>query len=219
MNCIYCDNKKLYHLKSGQVKCSRCKKKFSLNKIKKDLALIEAFCEDLTANETAHRTNLNYVTITNRFKLFRVLIANYLEDKYRDKNVIEYDEYTYLPQSKKRVKENIFDAHNFITFHFEDQVFNLLMPSLHVYKKQFLDDAAEEAYFKEFSKYMMLNKISKTQKRENIITKFWLYFEDSILKYKGIENKNFFIYLKEIEFKFNYKKTKQKEILKALYYA
>ena len=66
---------------------------------------------------------------------------------------------------------------------------------------------------------MMLNKISKTQKRENIITKFWLYFEDSILKYKGIENKNFFLYLKEIEFKFNYKKTKQKEILKALYYA
>ncbi len=218
MNCIYCDNKKLYHLKSGQIKCSRCKKKFSLNKIKKDLALIEAFCEDLTANETVHRTNLNYVTITNRFKLFRVLVANYLEDKYRDKDVIEYDEYIYLPQSKKRVKENIFDAQNFITFHFENQVFNLLMPSLNVYKKQFLDDAAEEAYFKEFSKYMMLNKISKTQKRENIITKFWFHFEESILKYKGVSDKNFFLYLKEIEFKFNYIKSEQKEILKHLYY-
>lgn len=219
MNCIYCDNKKLYHLKSGQVKCSRCKKKFSLNKIRKDLALIEAFCEDLTANETTQKTNLNYVTVTNRFKLFRVLIANFLEDNYRDKTVLEYDEYIYLPYSKKRVKKNIFDAQNFITFHFEDQVFNLLMPSLHVYKKQFLDDAAEEAYFKEFSKYMMLNKISKTQKRENIITKFWFYFEESILKYKGVSDKNFFLYLKEIEFKFNYTKARQEEIIKEIYYA
>ena len=219
MKCIYCNNKKLYYLKSEQVKCSKCKKKFSLKKVQKDMRLIELFCQSHSANETAQMMNLNYVTTSNRFKLFRVLIAKYLEDNYIDKDVLEYDEYIYLPQSKSKIKENIFDAQNFITFHFEEQVFNLLMPNLNTYKKQFLDDEAEKAYFKEFSKYMMLNKISKTQKRENIITKFWIFFEESILKYKGVSNKNFFLYLKEVEFKFNYTRTEQKEILTLLYFS
>ena len=49
---------------------------------------------------------------------------------------------------------------------------------------------------------MMLNKISKIQKKENIIASFWIFFEESIVKYKGINKENFFYYLKEIEFKF-----------------
>ena len=63
---------------------------------------------------------------------------------------------------------------------------------------------------------MMLNKISKIQKKENIIASFWIYFEESILKYKGINKQNFFYYLKEIEFKFNYTTDKQKNILNKL---
>ena len=90
------------------------------------------------------------------------------------------------------------------------------MPDLSVYKNQFLTDGADDAYFKEFSKFMMLNKISKTQKRENIITQFWIFFEDYILKYKGVEAKYFFYYLKEIEFKFNYKRQEQMLILESL---
>ncbi len=87
------------------------------------------------------------------------------------------------------------------------------MPNLNRYKSQFLDDGAGEAYFKEFSKFMMFNKISKTKKRENLITKFWLFFEESMLKYKGVSDENFFYYLKEIEFKFNYEMNEQREIL------
>ena len=63
---------------------------------------------------------------------------------------------------------------------------------------------------------MSLNKISKLEKKETIIQKFWEFFELSILKYKGVKEENFFYYLKEIEFKFNYKVEEQKEILKSL---
>lgn len=103
-----------------------------------------------------------------------------------------------------------------MTFNYEDKVYNLLMPRLHRYKNQFLDDGIEETYFKEFSRFMMLNKISKIQKKENIIASFWIYFEESIVKYKGINKENFFYYLKEIEFKFNYSIKEQKEILNTL---
>jgi len=219
MTCIFCNNKKLYQLKSGQLKCSSCKKKFSPKKIQKDLEVIECFCKNLTASQTSKKLNISYLSVKNRYELFRQLVSHYLEDEYVNKTIIEYDEYIYLEQSKKKVKENIFDAQNFLTFHYEDKIYNLLMPNLNRYKKEFLDSGAEEAYFKEFSKFMMLNKISKTQKRENLITKFWVFFEESILKYKGIKDENFFYYLKEIEFKFNYTIEEQQEILKTLYFS
>ncbi|MBU1989229.1 transposase [bacterium] len=217
MRCIYCDNKKLYILKTGQLKCSRCKKKFSPKKILTDSKILHSFCNDLSASQTARDLNIHYISVQKRYEHFRQLIAKYLEDVYRENRVIEYDEYIYLEKSKKKIKENIFDAHNFLTFHYDDKVYNLLMPNLRMYKNQFMDDRAEEVYFKEFSKFMMLNKISKTQKNENLITKFWLFFEASVVKYKGIKSENFFYYLKEIEFKFNYQREKQIEILFELY--
>ena len=217
MKCIYCKQNKLYTLKSGQMKCARCKKKFSPAKIKTDLELIKCFCENLTVNESSKKLAISYTTVKKRCELFRQLIASFLEEEYRDKTVIEYDEYVYLEKSKKKIKENIFDAQNFLTFHYENKVYNLLMPNLNKYKNQFLEDDAGETYFKEFSKFMIYNKISKTQKRENLITQFWLFFEKSILKYKGVAGKNFFYYLKEIEFKFNYEKNEQEKLLKELF--
>lgn len=217
MKCIYCNNKKLYQLKSEQLKCSNCKKKFSIKKIDKDLKIIECFCNDLNINETSKKLDINYVTVKKRYDLFRQLIASRLEDEFKDKTVIEYDEYIYLEKSKRDIKENIFDAQNFLTFHYDNKIYNLLMQNLNMYKNQFMDDGADEAYFKEFSKYMMFNKISKIQKKDNLITKFWIFFEKSILKYKGVRHENFFYYLKEIEFKFNYEQSLQKEILTDLY--
>jgi len=213
MKCIYCNHEKLYVLKSGQLKCSKCKKKVSPKKIQTDLDLINCFCENFSANQTSKELHMSYVTVKKRYERFRQLIANHLEEEYQEKTVREYDEYIYLQQSKKKIKENIFDAQNFLTFHYENKVYNLLMPNLNRYKNQFLDDGLQDIYFKEFSKFMMLNKVSKVQKRENLITRFWLFFEKSILKYKGVKDENFVYYLKEIEFKFNYELDKQKEIL------
>ncbi len=216
MKCIYCHHEKLYLLKSGQLKCAKCKKKFSPKKIKADLELIECFCESLTINEASKKLDINYISAKKRYERFRQLIANFLEEAYKEKLVLEYDEYIYLEKSKKKVKENIFDAQNFLTFHYENRVYNLLMPNLNRYKNQFLENGSDAIYFKEFSRFMMQNKISKTQKRENCITQFWLFFEESILKYKGVGSENFFYYLKEIEFKFNYEKSEQYEILRMI---
>jgi len=218
MKCVYCNNEKLYQLRSGQLKCSKCKKKFSLQSVQTNSELTKCFIENMSANKTSKKLNMNYVTVNKRYKKYRLLIANYLEDEYIGKNVIEYDEYIYLSKSKKKIRENIFDSQNFLTFNYENKIYNLLMPSITRYKNEFIDNGADEAYFKEFSKFMMYNKISKTQKMENLITRFWIFFEESILKYKGISDNNFFLYLKEIEFKFNYSKDVQNNILNSLYF-
>jgi len=213
MNCIYCNSKKLYKLKSGQLKCSYCKKKFSSKKIEQTNMIAKYFCENYTVNQTAKKLNINYVTAKKQYDKFRKLILAFNEQEYTNKDIKQYDEYIYLEKSKKKIKENIFDAQNFMTFNYENKVYNLLMPNLNRYKEQFLDDGMEIVYFKEFSKFMMLNKISKIQKSENIIQQFWYYFEEAMLKYKGIDKENFILYLKECEFKFNYTKDEAIKIL------
>ncbi len=110
MKCPYCNSKILYKLNSGQLKCSTCKRKFSPKRIQRDRGIIALFCQDFTARETAQRLGLNYVTVKKRYEDFRKLIAQYLEDNYIGKEIVEYDEYIYLEKSKKRVDENIFDA-------------------------------------------------------------------------------------------------------------
>lgn len=218
MKCPYCNNSKSYLLNTGQKKCVKCKKKFSPKKILLNEQVIKLFICNFSVKKTADKLNINYLTVKKRFDLLRTLIAKYLEDQYSNFQAIEYDEYVYLPKSKKKIKENIFDAQNFLTFSYsENKVYNLPMPNLNRYKTQFLDDGLENIYFNEFSKFMMFNKIAKLKKTDNIITKFWNFFEDAILKYKGIDNENFFFYLKEFEFKFNYTKDEAQEILLHLY--
>jgi len=216
MNCPYCNHDIIYALNTSQKKCAKCLRKFSEKKILFEKNIINLFCENYTVNRCVKEKAHNYITVKKKYENYRKQIAIFLEDEYKSQEVKEYDEYIYLEQSKQKVKENIFDAINFMTFNYEDKVYNLLMPNLHKYKNQFLDDGADETYFKEFSKFMMLNKISKIQKKENIIASFWIFFEESILKYKGIDKENFFYYLKEIEFKFNYTIEEQKNILHTL---
>jgi len=216
MNCPFCNHNIIYTLQTTQKKCAKCLQKFSEKKILFEKKIISLFCENITVNQCVKNHNLNYVTVKKKYDKYRQLIASFLEEEYLNKQVLEYDEYIYLELSKKKIKENIFDAINFMTFNYEDKVYNLLMPNLHRYKNQFLDDGLQESYFKEFSKFMMMNKISKIQKKENIIASFWIFFEESILKYKGIDKENFFYYLKEIEFKFNYSLNEQREILSTL---
>jgi transcription elongation factor Elf1 len=203
MKCPFCNHNKLYLLKTKQLKCASCKKKFSIKKIEQQHKIIEFFCDDFTAYQTAKTLLLNYQTVKNEYENLRKIIANFLENQFLNKNVQEYDEYLYLEKSKNS-KLEILKAKNFLTFHYENSVYNLLMPEMNRYNN--LEP-------KDFSRFMSLNKISKLEKKETIIQNFWEFFENSILKYKGVKEENFFYYLKEIEFKFNYPLEEQLKIL------
>ena len=213
MRCIYCDNIKLYTLKTQQLKCAKCKRKFSIKRIKQKQNIVNCFCENYSVNQAKNKLKVNYTTIQKEYINIREFIASFLENEYDQSKVISYNEYIYLPKSRKRVKENIFDAINFLTFEYNNKIYNIIMPSLSKYKNQFLEDGADEAYFNEFSKYMMFNKISKIQKQNDLIQQFWIFFENEIKRYKGISSENFFYYLKEFEFKFNYTKEEQYQII------
>jgi transposase-like protein len=66
--------------------------------------------------------------------------------------------------------------------------------------------------YEEIKSMLRQSRIIKIQTKANLL-KFWEYFESFILKFKGVDEKNFFLYLKEAEFRFNGFKIEVKDIL------
>ena len=93
-------------------------------------------------------------------------------------------------------------------FYSNERVYTLLMPKIG--KRAFdIEDG--------FIQYLNWNKIHSLNSHQTKLNEFWKFLEDNLKKYKGMNEDNFFYYLKESEFKFNYSKDEQIEILKNLY--
>ncbi len=211
--CPYCKSKRLYTLKNNYKKCSFCNKKFSPKKIETDYTIIEFFCNNINANKCAKILDINYRTVQNRYTLFRKLITNFLEEEHyasiQDNS--SYEEYYYFTnREKKNKKKSLYDAINILGFYSNRRIFTLLMPKLPTY------DNEEDS--KSFEKYLKWHKIHSQNSYTTPLYVFWKYLEENLKKYKGVDKENFFFYLKECEFKFNYLQNKQIEILKEIYY-
>lgn len=217
--CIYCHHH-LYRLSDGMVKCSVCKKKYSQKRVAQIKSLIQLFCEDENALSASKSLQLSYATVLKYYQQFRRTAAEYCEHQYNRNRTAEYqyEEYLYTEKSKRRDKTAIFDSHNFLTFSYGDKVYTLLMPSLRIFKHQFVEDHLEGVYHKEFSRFMRTSKIIKISEYDNVIEKFWHYFEQFITPYKGVSHEHFPYYLKEAEFKFNTPVQHRSLIIEQLYF-
>jgi len=145
--------------------------------------------------------------------LLRKYITNYLEEEHYHyiEDYSSYEEFYYFTNREKINKnKSLYNAINIIGFYSNKKIFTLLMPKL----PQYNDEEAN----KTFEKYLKWHKIYSTNSYQNHLTVFWKYLEENLKKYKGINEENFFYYLKECEFKFNYLQNKQLEILKKIYY-
>lgn len=217
--CLSCHNY-LYHLADGRLKCSKCNKRRSKERINKIITLIYAFVNNESALHTSKRVHISYVSTQSYFNSFRLLCASIDEEEYQLKrhNECEYEEYFYIQESKKHKKEAIFDAYNFLTFDYNSHIYTLLMPSLKQYKQQFLEDSVEGAYIEEFHRFKRQSYIIKVKKRYNNIVDFWEYFEKYICIYKGVDDESFIYFLKEFEFKYNHTKEEAIELLIKKYF-
>jgi len=207
--CIYCSNF-VYHLGDGRLKCYKCHKKISKNKINKIITLIDAFIENETAMQISKRLNISYSSVQKYFSTFRLLCSFISEREYEKVKHFncEFEEYHYIENSKKKKKEAIFQAYNFLTFDYKNHIYTLQLPSLEKYIKDFLIEDIES-----FKKFKRDSKLIKLTNQKNNIIKFWRYFEKHILTYKGIPNNAFGYFLKEFEFKYNHTKEEAKNLL------
>ena len=214
LKCIYC-NDNLYRLQENALKCVTCKRKYAKRKTNKTVQLIELFCQNRSALDVATQNGLSYASVRNYFETFRLLCAQICEREYetiRHKSN-EYEEYFYLERSKRHKKEAIFDAKNFLTFDYAGHIYTILLPSLHKYKAQFIEDNLTDNYLEDFKRFRRQTRLIKVASKENRIIAFWSYFESFILHYKGVENDTFGYFLKECEFKFNHGRDEAVDLL------
>ncbi|WP_309497811.1 transposase [Sulfurovum sp.] len=200
MKCVYCAYPYTYLLADKQRKCGKCKRKFSPRKIEREEKLFYHFKKGDTARETSFTTKMHFATVQKYFEQFRRNIALYADDMYQHNShrVTGYDEYLYLPKSLK-VEEHIEKLQHFLTLSYDEKVYNIMMPrSRHIFPQ-----AGDEQSNKLVLKYLTFNKIAKLSKAQNTITKFWAFFENFILQYKGVSDEQFVFYLKEAEWRFN----------------
>jgi len=212
--CFYC-NCRLYQLKNGMVKCSSCAKKYSLLKLQRDFDVLDSFIGSATAKTCATKLNLSYQVVFNRYEHIRKLLIRHSHDyyEYKREKLDEFEEYMYICKSKKKDYTSIIESQNFVTFAYQEKVYNFLLPSLKRFQTKVDSKSLEISSGNEFKKFMLTNRISKLKTIESTITKFWSFFESFITPYKGVKSEYFLSYLKEAEFKFNYTKKEQKEIL------
>lgn len=213
MNCPFCNYEIVYRLNNNYLKCKDCKKKFSIKKYELDIKIIEYFSNNINALEVSRKLNLNYRTVKDRYNIFRKLIANYLEELYQSsiQDSSDYEEHYYFNvRQTTKAKKSLFDAINIIGFYSNKRVYTLLMPKL---KKPFNTNNDNG-----FEKYLSWHKLHSKGAYKTPLSLFWKYLEDNLKKYKGVKEDNFFYYLKECEFKFNFLHNKQIQILKNIYF-
>ena len=200
MKCIYCRHPYTYLLKEEQRKCSKCKRKFSLRKVEREKTLNRLFVEGVTAREASFQTEMHFATVQRYYDTFRNNIALYCDDMYQRNSdkVSAYDEYLYLPKSLDP-HENIGKVQHFLTLAYEGRVYNLMMPSI---SRLGLDPNNRDEQ-KLLEKYLRYHTISKLSTERSTIRSFWEYFENFIVKFRGISDERFIFYLKEAEWRFS----------------
>lgn len=210
MICKNCKNNSFYQLQNEYIKCKICAKKYSLKKLKTDENIIIGFWENKTALEVSKELNLNYKTIKSRFDELRYKLSRFLEDEYyaMPKDYSEYEEFYYFSQKQKLQNiKSLYEAINIIGFYSNEKVYTLLMPNL---------KHRRESKNAGFEEYLNWHKVYSQNSYKTKLYDFWKFLEESLKKYNGVSYESFFYYLKECEFKFNYEKNEQLEILKTL---
>ena len=223
--CIYCGTWKPYRLGDKRIKCGNCGRKYSLPKLKKDLQVLHYFTLELSANRCASELGLSYKTVYQKYMIFRRKIMKFSEENFRKlSGELELDE-TYFGGKRKGKRGR--GALN------KTCVFGILERNGQVYTKvvsdvsaktllQVIEDKTEKGSvyytdcfksYKSLKRYGKHNRINKEYawakgpNHINGIEGFWSFAKERFHKYHGVNQTNYPLYLKELEFRFNNRNT------------
>jgi len=230
--CIYCDSNKLYKLKDNRLKCKQCKKKYSLKQLKKDILALYYFYLGLSASKTADELEIDYGVAHRKFMQFRKRIAVYCNEQAKRLNgELELDE-SYFGEKRKgqrgrgannkaivfEILERKGKVHTVIV---ENVSKDTLMKSIKDKTKKgsvfYTDGWKSYASLHQYGKHNIIkhdkDEFAEGHNHIDGIEGFWSYAKERFHKYHGINKKNYPLYLKEMEFRFNNRNEKLFKVL------
>lgn len=207
--CIYCNGQKIYSLSDGRIKCAQCDKKYSLRKTQTDLDVLYLFTLEVPANRCAQEMNSNYNNIKRRYNFFRQKIANFCNEDYSNlmaKRNISYP----LFRSVLKIPANSVAIG---IAQWEKKIFTCLIPyNLADNLLNFINHSAEAGNvfvanpFRNYTSLKIYLPKTLKQLRLGSTESFWSFAKERLRKYHKVDKRNFCYYLKELEFRFNYRK-------------
>jgi len=222
--CVNCGTRKLYKLKDNRVKCSNCNSRFSLSKLSLDIWSLYYFSIESTAHKTSRELRVNYRTVLTRFNDFRRKIAQHQQENFKVlRGEIECDE-SYFGGHRKylrgRAKSNkvivlgLLERKGKIhTTVVENVTANSLLEEIKSRSEKgsvfYTDQFKSYKSLKFYRKHLTVDHrktFGKGKNNINGLEGFWSYAKERLLKYHGVSKVNFILYLKEIEFRYNYRK-------------
>lgn len=225
--CIFCGSFKVNKTARGYVKCNCCGKSKSLSKLRKEIEIIKGFYQQQPAYRLAKDLNIDTKVITRVYKRLREMIYNLAElEGGKLKGEIELDE-AYFGGKRKGQRGRGASG--------KSVVFGLLEREGRVYTQVVEQVTAEELmnhikaktrkgsvyYTDAFRGYQSLKRYGKhhqvnhsksfvdkrTKNHINGIEGFWSYAKHILYNYRGVSKYHFPMYLKEIEYRFNHRKS------------
>ena len=99
--CVFCGTWKPYRLGDKRVKFGNCGRKYSLQKLRKDLEVLYYLSLGLSANSCATELVLSYNTVRNKYMIFRSKIMDYTEENFQKlSGQLEVDETQFRGKKK-----------------------------------------------------------------------------------------------------------------------
>jgi len=221
--CWFCSSYGLSRLADKRVWCSRCRTKYSLQKLKRDLRVLYYFYLEVSARKCAKELSLSYNTVAARYALFREAIIRHLDAEFcKLRGRIEADESYFGGKRKGNRGRGAFNKQAvFGVLERDGRVYTAVVPDVsaktlfeHIKSKTrkgsvfYTDDFKSYKDLKQYGKHSRV-KHSKTFGRGhnhiNGIEGFWSFAKERFHKYHGISRGNYLPYIKEMEFRFNHR--------------
>jgi transposase len=202
VNCISCGSDKLGMVRGDRWKCYSCKSEWtrrkhsllSLVRMKySEFILCMKFFElELTAEETATQLKINYKTVVLLYTEFRKCLS--------DLDTTELGEFSKTMRGSVGSISIVVDDEN-VSVKFRTTKLDKNNPTIYIRRSRI--GKSSSIYEFEFSKLRKnLNVIGN--KNFSSLGIFWRFAKPRLLNFKGTNLKTLFLYLKEIEFRFNH---------------
>jgi len=233
---VFCDSTKIYKMTDGRIKCGQCKAKFSLAKLRKDLDLLYYFYLETSARKTAQEMSMSYKPVYFKFMQFRKAISDYLEAQFAELNgELEIDESYFGGKRKgKRGRGAAGKVAVMGILERKGRIYTTVIPNAKA--ETLMQEIKSKAikgsvfYTDTFKSYKSLTQVgkhleinhqkdfAKGRTHINGIEGFWSYAKERLHKYHGVDQAHFPLYLKELEFRFNYRTENSLRLLFEIVY-
>ena len=221
---MFCDKYGLYRLADKRVKCSHCKRYYSLKRLRRDLEILYYFYLEVSARKTARELSLDYGVVHRKFMQFRKLIAEYCNKEAKKLNgEVEIDESYFGGKRKgnrgrgaanKTIVFGILERKGKIyTKIVENVSAETLMSEIKSKTRKgsvfYTDGWKSYASLQQYGKHNIIDHdkelVDKNHNHINGIEGFWSFAKERFHKYHGIDKQNYPFYVKEMEFRFNHR--------------